>query len=106
MTMKKPKLNIVTLGCSKNKVDSERLAASLSHRGDPGHPVVLAAIDDAICRIVASGKAAGILDTDQSLVRHYLALGCTFVAVGLDVSVLAAGLRRLRADYSDIGPRP
>lgn len=29
--MKKHKVNIVTLGCSKNKVDSERLAASLSH---------------------------------------------------------------------------
>ena len=37
MTMKKPKLNIVTLGCSKNKVDSERLAASLSHRYDIVH---------------------------------------------------------------------
>ena len=35
--MKKPKLNIVTLGCSKNKVDSERLAASLSHCYDIMH---------------------------------------------------------------------
>lgn len=30
--MNKPVLNIVTLGCSKNKVDSEHLAALLSHR--------------------------------------------------------------------------
>ena len=85
------------------------LAASLGHRGEAGHPAVLAAIDDAIRRIVASGKAAGILNTDQALVRHYLGLGCTFVAVGLDVSVLATGLRSLRADYGDygdIGPRP
>lgn len=81
------------------------LAASLGHRGDPGHPEVLAAIDDAIRRIVASGKAAGILNTDQALARHYLALGCTFVAVGLDVGVLAAGVRKLRADFADIGPR-
>ena len=29
---KKPSLNIVTLGCSKNKVDSEHLAALLEHR--------------------------------------------------------------------------
>lgn len=29
---KKPSLNIVTLGCSKNKVDSEHLAALLQHR--------------------------------------------------------------------------
>ena len=79
------------------------LAASLGHRGDAGHPDVLTAIDDAIRRIVASGKAAGILNTDQALARHYLALGCTFVAVGLDVSLLAAGVRRLRGDFADIG---
>ena len=35
--MKKPVINIVTLGCSKNRVDSERLAASLSHRYDVVH---------------------------------------------------------------------
>lgn len=35
--MKKPKLNIVTLGCSKNKVDSEHLAASLSNTYDIMH---------------------------------------------------------------------
>ena len=35
--MKKPIVNIVTLGCSKNKVDSERLAASLSSRYDIVH---------------------------------------------------------------------
>lgn len=35
--MKKPVVNIVTLGCSKNRVDSERLAASLSHRYDIVH---------------------------------------------------------------------
>ncbi len=35
--MKKPKLNIVTLGCSKNKVDSERLASSLSDNYDVIH---------------------------------------------------------------------
>ena len=35
--MRKPKINIVTLGCSKNKVDSERLAATLSDRYDILH---------------------------------------------------------------------
>lgn len=79
------------------------LAASLGHRGDPGHPDVLAAIDDALRRIVASGKAAGILNTDEALVRHYLELGCTFVAVGLDVSILAAGVHNLRGAYADVG---
>ena len=79
------------------------LAASLGHRGNPGHPEVLAAIDEAIRRIVASGKAAGILSTDAALARHYLALGATFVAVGMDVRLLAAGARALRAGYADIG---
>ena len=35
--MRKPKINIVTLGCSKNKVDSERLAAILSDKYDILH---------------------------------------------------------------------
>ena len=35
--MRKPKINIVTLGCSKNKVDSERLAATLSDKYDIVH---------------------------------------------------------------------
>ncbi len=37
------------------------LSASLGHVGNPGHPEVQAAIDDAIGRIVKAGKAAGIL---------------------------------------------
>ena len=35
--MRKPKVNIVTLGCSKNKVDSERLAAILNYKYDIVH---------------------------------------------------------------------
>jgi 4-hydroxy-2-oxoheptanedioate aldolase len=69
------------------------LAASLGHRGNAGHPDVLAAIDDAVRRIVASGKAAGILHADLDLARHYLALGCTFVA----------GVRRLRGEFAGHG---
>jgi 4-hydroxy-2-oxoheptanedioate aldolase len=75
------------------------LSASLGHRGNPGHPEVQAAIEDAIGRIVASGKAAGTLVSDSKLARRYLELGCTFVAVGLDVRILAAGVRALRAEF-------
>jgi 4-hydroxy-2-oxoheptanedioate aldolase len=71
------------------------LSASLGHRGDPGHPEVRRAIDDAVAAIVASGKAAGILWSDERLARHYLDLGCTFVAVGLDTSLLAQATRTL-----------
>ena len=37
------------------------LAASLGHAGEPGHPAVVAAVEDAIRRIRACGKPTGIL---------------------------------------------
>ena len=75
------------------------LAASMGHRGKPGHPEVQAAIEGAIRTIVSAGKAAGILTSDPQLARHYLALGATFVAVGVDVSLYAQAARRLAADF-------
>lgn len=75
------------------------LAASMGHRGAPGHPEVQAAIDHAIRTIVASGKAAGTLTGDAKLARHYLELGATFVAVGIDVTLMVQGARRLAGDF-------
>ena len=40
-------------------------------------------------RITAAGKAAGILTSDEALARGYLAAGCSFVAVGVDTTLLA-----------------
>lgn len=71
------------------------LSASLGHLGDPGHPEVTQAIEGALRRIVASGKGAGILSSDPALSQRYLDLGCTFVAVGVDTSLLAAAARHL-----------
>ncbi|MBI0329872.1 4-hydroxy-2-oxoheptanedioate aldolase [Burkholderia plantarii] len=79
------------------------LAASMGHRGEPGHADVQFAIDDAIARIVRSGKAAGTLTGDAALARHYLALGCTFVAVGVDVLLYANAVRAV-ADAFGVGP--
>ena len=75
------------------------LSASMGHRGNPGHPEVQAAIEAAIQTIVAGGKAAGILTSDPTLARRYLALGATFVAVGVDVSLYAQAARRLSAEF-------
>ena len=75
------------------------LAASMGHRGHPDHPEVQAAIEQAMATIVASGKAAGTLTSDPALARHYLALGCTFVATGVDVLVYANAIRRLAVDF-------
>lgn len=79
------------------------LAASMGHRGNPGHAEVQAAIDDAIRRITASGKVAGTLTGDAALARHYLSLGAGFVAVGIDVTVLAQATRRLAREFG-LGP--
>lgn len=64
------------------------LAAALGHLGNPKHPEVLAAIEDAIKRIQACGKPAGILTGDEELAHRYVDLGCLFVAVGADQNVL------------------
>jgi 4-hydroxy-2-oxoheptanedioate aldolase len=65
------------------------LAADMDHLGRPGEPEVQVAVEDGLRRIIASGKAAGILTADQNLARRYLELGATFVAVGNDVSLFA-----------------
>lgn len=75
------------------------LAASLGHRGKPGHPDVQAVIDQAIRTIVQSGKAAGILTGDVALAKHYLALGARFVAVGIDATLLAQSSRKLLQEF-------
>lgn len=75
------------------------LAASLGHRGNPTHPEVQAAIDNAIRTIVRSGKAAGILTGDVKLAKYYLALGARFVAVGIDVTLLAQSSRKLLQEF-------
>ncbi|MGZ5180713.1 MAG: 4-hydroxy-2-oxoheptanedioate aldolase [Ramlibacter sp.] len=75
------------------------LAASMGHRGKPGHPEVQAAIERAMKTIVASGKAAGTLTSDPALARRYLDLGCTFVAVGVDILMFANAARKLAGHF-------
>jgi 4-hydroxy-2-oxoheptanedioate aldolase len=80
------------------------LSASLGHVGDPGHPEVQAAIEDAIARILRAGTAPGILTTDEAQARHYLALGAVFVAVGLDTQILARQTSALAARFKTDAP--
>lgn len=75
------------------------LAASMGYRGNPTHPQVQAAILSAIGRIRAAGKAAGVLATDENLVRQYREAGCSFVAVGADTTLLARGARDLASKF-------
>ncbi|MFV3382143.1 4-hydroxy-2-oxoheptanedioate aldolase [Pseudomonas sp. NY15354] len=82
------------------------LSAAMGHRGNPGHPEVQAAIEDAIVRIRGAGKAAGILSADQTLARRYIELGAAFVAVGVDTTVLMRGLQALMGSFKEGAASP
>ena len=82
------------------------LSASMGHVGNPGHAEVQAAIEGAINRITRAGKAAGILTADTALARHYLDLGATFVAVGLDTQILVRGTTALLAQFKGPAAAP
>ena len=53
------------------------LAQTMGHLGNPGHPEVQKAIDDAISRIVSAGRVAGTLVNDENVTR-YLEQGARF----------------------------
>ncbi|WP_431857441.1 aldolase/citrate lyase family protein [Azospirillum sp.] len=75
------------------------LAAALGHVGNPKHPEVQAAIEDAIARIRKAGKPVGILSADEALAKRYIELGCTFTAVGSDLGILARVSEQLAAKF-------
>ncbi len=75
------------------------LAADMGHIGKPLTDEVQEAIADAVARIRKAGKAAGILATDPETTEKYAGLGVTFLAVGLDVTLLAGAARKLAAQY-------
>ena len=54
------------------------LAQTMGHIGDTGHPDVQKAIDDAIARIVSSGRTAGTLVNDENL-DGYIEKGAKFL---------------------------
>jgi 4-hydroxy-2-oxoheptanedioate aldolase len=75
------------------------LHASLGYLGERAHKDVMPVIDDAISRIVKSGKAAGILTNSEENARRWLKLGATFVAVGSDLGLLTSSADALAAKF-------
>ncbi|MDP4032695.1 MAG: aldolase/citrate lyase family protein [Pseudorhodobacter sp.] len=75
------------------------LAASMGHPGNSGHPEVVAAIEDGIRRIVATGKPAGILAMDQGFARRCIGWGSGFTALGMDIALLVDAARGLAAGF-------
>lgn len=69
------------------------LAADMGHLGNASHPEVRAAVMDALARIAASGKAAGVLSTEDAFLADCLKAGARFVGVGIDVLAYVGALR-------------
>ncbi len=77
------------------------LAADMGHLGNSAAPPVQAAIRDALGRIAASDKAPGILATDPDTARSYRDWGAQFLAVGIDVVMLARAARAAMRQWRD-----
>ena len=73
------------------------LSADMGYPGNAAAPEVQEAIADAIPRIRAAGKAAGILTQTLEGAQKHLDQGATFVAVGIDTLILAKAARALSA---------
>jgi len=80
------------------------LAASMGKLGQPEHPAVVRAIENALATIVERGKSAGVNAFNETLARRYLAAGASFVLVGADVTLLARGAEQLVARYRQPPP--
>jgi 4-hydroxy-2-oxoheptanedioate aldolase len=76
------------------------LSADMGHVGEPGHPDVVAKVLDAIARVTAAGKPAGILIGNEALAHRFIEAGTVFTAVGSDTTLLTKGAARLVADFS------
>jgi 4-hydroxy-2-oxoheptanedioate aldolase len=75
------------------------LAASMGKLGQPEHPEVVSAIENAVATIVQHGKSAGVNAFNESVARRYRRAGASFVLVGADVALLARGAEQLAATY-------
>jgi 4-hydroxy-2-oxoheptanedioate aldolase len=82
------------------------LSASLGFPGQPDHPEVQRIINDAITRIRQAGKSAGILTSNEAVVRSYITQGCNFAAVGVDATLLARGTEALARRFKATNALP
>jgi 4-hydroxy-2-oxoheptanedioate aldolase len=75
------------------------LAASLGYLGQPGRPEVKAAVTEALTRIRAAGKGAGVFATDTASATAYRASGASFLAVGVDAVLLRNAAVQLATSF-------
>lgn len=76
------------------------LSASMGYAGNPRHPEVDKAINDAIVRIRAKGKAPGILMVNPTRAQECIELGAQFVAVAVDMIALRDAVDGVAAQFT------
>nr|WP_302564796.1 aldolase/citrate lyase family protein [Cupriavidus basilensis] len=75
------------------------LSASMGLHGQAQHPDVVGAIRQGFERIHQAGKAAGILATVEGQAHQWIDAGASFVAVGVDISLLSKAAEALAARF-------
>ncbi len=75
------------------------LAADMGYLGNTSEPKVRAAVHDALRRIRAAGKFAGVLATSDDFIASCKDAGATFVGVGIDVLLFVSAMRDLAKKY-------
>lgn len=75
------------------------LSASMGYIGQPDHPEVRNAIENALAAIKQANKASGLLAITEDMANHYQKLGVDFIGLGVDAALLAKAVRGLASSY-------
>ncbi|WP_454915993.1 HpcH/HpaI aldolase family protein [Xanthobacter sediminis] len=75
------------------------LSAELGFPGRPDHPQAEAVFRETIARVRAAGKSAGTIFYDAGDIARAFEWGANFVAVGVDVGLLAGAMRGAARTY-------
>jgi 4-hydroxy-2-oxoheptanedioate aldolase len=79
------------------------LHAAFGHVGETANPEVVPVIEEAIARIVASGKTAGVYAPVEDMAGRWIDMGARLVLVGTDIGILARGSDALVRTYKNDG---
>jgi 4-hydroxy-2-oxoheptanedioate aldolase len=93
---------IATPGVDGVFIGPADLAADMGFPGQSDTPQVQDTIRAALARIRELGKAPGILATDDATAQRYAGWGAQFLAVGIDVLLLAQATRALAARWRSV----
>ncbi|WP_146346232.1 HpcH/HpaI aldolase family protein [Phaeobacter marinintestinus] len=77
------------------------LSTDMGFKGNAATPEVQEVIADAVARIKAAGKAPGLLGITEESTQGYYDMGAQFLAVGIDVVLLARSARALAKRWKD-----